>query len=131
MKFSELFLDWKNRVEFQKGEVIYKQSDPAKVMYFIMKGQVKLSLHDEIQSKEKAGGIFGEIAMVGSSIRHATATALSDVILARVNRREFKELIAGNADFSFHVMTILADRLRAADKFISSQFEQQKQVGGL
>jgi CRP-like cAMP-binding protein len=126
MKFSELFLDWKNSVEFQNGEVIYKQSDPAKVMYFIMKGQVELSLHDEILSKEKAGGIIGEMAMVGSSIRHATATALSDVILARVNRREFKELIAGNADFSFHVMTILADRLRAVDKFISSQFEQQK-----
>ena len=131
MKFSELFLDWENRVEFREGEVIYTQGDPAKVMYFILKGQVGLRLHDEVLGKEKAGGIIGEMAIVNATKRNATATAESDVILALVNRQELKELIDGNAEFSLHVMAVLANRLRAVDKFISSQFKQQKQVGGL
>jgi CRP/FNR family transcriptional regulator len=126
MKFHKLFRDWKQVEEFGAGTVIFTERDPADVMYVILSGEVELTLHGEPLSTEGEGGIIGEMAMINSATRSATATTLSQVRLAKLDRDQLREFIRENTDFSLHVMAVLANRLRAVDKYITAQFGQIK-----
>jgi CRP-like cAMP-binding protein len=124
MRFLEMFRDWKNTEEYDARTMIFAERDPADVMYVILSGEVELTLHGEPLGAEGEGGIIGEMAMINSATRSATATTLSKVKLARLDRDEFKSLITDNTEFSLHVMSVLANRLRAVDQYISTQFAQ-------
>jgi CRP-like cAMP-binding protein len=119
MNMLELFHDWKDVVEYPARTVIFSERDPADFMYVIFSGEVELTLRGEPLGAEAEGGIIGEMAMINAATRSATATTLSKVRLARVDRDRFKELVNNNGEFSLHVMAVLANRLRALDNFIT------------
>ena len=122
MNLQELFRDWVDIVEFPKKTVIFSERDPADFMYVVMKGDVELTLLGEPLGMESPGGMIGEMAMIQSmGNRSATATTLTKVELARLNRDQFKELVAENVDFALHIMTVLANRLIVANTFITRQ----------
>jgi len=124
MELLELFRDWENVVEHPAKTVIFSERDPADVMYVILSGEVELTLHGEPLGAESEGGIIGEMAMINAATRSATATAISGVKLARLTRDEFKTFVDNNTEFAFHVMGVLANRLRAVDYYITTQFER-------
>ena len=124
MRFLEMFRDWEQMVEYDARTVIFSERDPADVMYVILSGEVELTLHGEPLGAESEGGIIGEMAMINAATRSATATTLSKVKMARLDRDQFQALIADNSEFSLHVMAVLANRLRAVDHYISTQFAQ-------
>jgi CRP/FNR family cyclic AMP-dependent transcriptional regulator len=124
MKFLELFRNWKDVVEFDAQTVIFPAGSPAEALYFIVSGKIELSLHGETLSTEGAGSIIGEMAMIPSATQCTTATTLSGVTLARFDHSQLKELVDKNSEFSLHMMAVLASRLRAVDKFISTQMSQ-------
>ena len=66
------------------------------------------------------GGIIGEMAMINSNYRSATAVALRPTILARITRDQFRDVIVKNPDAAFHVMAVLANRLRVANMLLTS-----------
>ena len=121
MKFLKLFQNWKDVVEFDAQTVIFTAGAPAEVLYFIISGEIELSLYGKTLSIEGNGGIIGEMAMIPSATQCATATTLSGVTAARFDHSQLKELIDKNSEFSLHVVAVLARRLRAVDKFISTQ----------
>ena len=126
MKFIDMFRDWKDVQEFRAKTVIFSEGDSADVMYVVLSGEVELTLHDEPLGMEGEGGIIGEMAMINGAPRSATATTLTKVKLARVGRDQFREFVSSNADFSMHVMAVLANRLRAVDQYITTQFRQRR-----
>ena len=124
MNFLELFRDWEDIEVFRARTVIFSERDPADVMYVILSGEIELTLHGEPLGAEGEGGIIGEMAMINSATRSATATTLTKVKLARLDRDQFRALVGENTDFSLHVMAVLANRLRAVNKYITTQFAQ-------
>jgi CRP-like cAMP-binding protein len=121
MEFLDLFRHWQDVVDYAPGTVICSEGDPAEVMYVVISGEVELSLHGQLLGTEKAGGIFGEMAMVDAATTSATAVAVTAARLARLEREQFKECISQNSAFSLHVMAALANRLRAVDQYIKAQ----------
>ena len=124
MNILEMFGDWEDVEEHEAKTVIFNECEPADVMYIILSGDVELTLHGEPLGAEGEGGIVGEMAMINSATRSATATALTPVRLARLTQEQFRELIDENTGFSLHVMAVLANRLRAVNQYITSQFAQ-------
>jgi CRP-like cAMP-binding protein len=124
MNFLEMFRDWEDIEEYSARTVIFSERDPADVMYVILSGEIELTLHGEPLGAEGEGGIIGEMAMINSATRSATATALTKVKLARLDRDQFRVFIGEDTDFSLHVMAVLANRLRAVNKYITTQFAQ-------
>lgn len=122
MQLLDIFRDWKDVVEFPAKTVIFTERDPADAMYVILSGEVELTLRGEPLGAESEGGMFGEMAMINTGTRNATATTLTKVKLARLNHEQFQKIVGENAEFSLHVMAILANRLRAVDYYISKQF---------
>lgn len=121
MRFLELFSDWGDTVDLPAGTVIFSEQAPADVMYVVLSGDVDLSLHGKPLGAEGAGGVIGEMAMLDSAMRSSTATARTAVKLARLDREQLKKIARDDAEFSLHVMSALANRLRSVDTFISTQ----------
>ena len=124
MGFLGMFRDWEGVEEYRAGTVIFSEQDPAEVMYVIISGEVGLTLRGEPLGTEGKGGIIGEMAMIDSATCSATATTLSQAKLARLDRDQLREFIDGNTEFALHVMAVMANRLRAVDEYITTQFAQ-------
>lgn len=125
MKFLKQFRNWQDVEEYPAQSIIFAEGDPADMLYVILSGEVELSLHGKSLGTEVEGGIIGEMAMINAATRNATATAVSSVKLARLDRDQFRDMIGKSSKFSLHAMTVLANRLRAVDQYIISEIDQQ------
>jgi len=121
MNFLEIFRDWKDTVEYKAQDVIYSEGDPASALYIVLSGEVELTLRGESLGVEKAGGVIGEMALISAANCSTTSRALTDVHLARLDRDQLTLLASQNSEFSMHMMSALAHRLRVVDRFISAR----------
>lgn len=119
MNMLETFKDWEDVVEFRRGEVIFRELEPADYMYVLLDGEVEITLRGEPLGAELGGGVIGEMAMINDSTRSATATALSKARAARIDRERFRQIISENPDFALHLMQVIANRLRVADQLLA------------
>jgi CRP-like cAMP-binding protein len=123
MKFLEMIRDWENAEDYDSQTVIFSENDPAEQLYVIVSGEVELTKKGGLLGTEGEGGIIGEMAVIDSATNSATAKTLKPTRLARFDREQFTKLINKNTEFSLHVMAVLANRLRAVDKFIAERIE--------
>jgi len=123
-----MFRHWKDIEEFDPQAVIFSEGDPADAVYVILSGEVELALRGQSLGTESEGSLIGEMALLDSASRNATAVARTRVKLARLDRAQFQKMIGENAEFSFRAMTVLANRLRAVDRVIISQMEDKNVV---
>jgi CRP-like cAMP-binding protein len=72
---------------------------------------VDIMVDGKVVENSQRGAIIGEMALIASSPRGATAVARSPVRLAKVDQRRFHFLIQQNPFFATHVMKELADHL--------------------
>jgi CRP-like cAMP-binding protein len=120
MEFLKKFHNWKD-VEVHPAEtVIYPEGKPADHLYVILSGEVALSLHGNALEVEKQGGLIGEMALFESATRSATATALTEVRLARLDRDQLAGMMNESTEFSLQLMTVLANRLRAVNQLVAT-----------
>ena len=119
MNLLDTFKDWADTVEFPRGQVIFREMEAADFMYVLLDGEVEITLRQEPLGAELAGGVIGEMAMINNSTRSATAKALTKTRAARIDRQQFREIIAQNPDFALHLMQVIANRLRVADQLLA------------
>jgi len=101
---------------FKASEVIFKEDDPATDLYVIQEGRVGIQAGNRLLDTLEGNTIFGEMALVDSAPRSATATAITDVTLVAVSEKQFLFLVTQTPFFALKVMRVLAHRLRASNK---------------
>lgn len=111
MDIRQLFDASECAEEFQPGEVIFKEGDPAHHMYVVLQGDIELRVDDLPVGHSRAGDIMGEMAIVGSHRRTATAVATSPCRLVPITERRFVLLVQEQPYFALHVMKVLTDRI--------------------
>jgi CRP-like cAMP-binding protein len=119
MNLLEIFENSDDLLKFSAGSTIFEEGSTGDFMYVLMEGTVQFSLRNEPLGEASPGGIVGEMALLNSDDRSATATALSDCVLAPIDVHSFKMLIQHTPDFALHVMNVLADRLRLANEKVA------------
>jgi CRP/FNR family transcriptional regulator, cyclic AMP receptor protein len=95
-----------------KNAVIMREGEAGIFMYVVMDGAVRITAGEKIIELVKAGGVFGEMALVDQSKRAASAAAASDCNLMSINRNDFLTLIKTNPAFGVSLLRSLANRLR-------------------
>jgi CRP/FNR family cyclic AMP-dependent transcriptional regulator len=123
MDLKRMFKDWENRRSFEAGAVIFHENDPADSLYVILSGKVQLSIKGEVLGTEEEGGIIGEMAISNPTAHNSAAVALTPLVVAQLDQKQFTHLIRNEPDFSQHAMAVLANRLRAVDSYISSRLD--------
>ncbi|MGZ5247141.1 MAG: cyclic nucleotide-binding domain-containing protein [Flavitalea sp.] len=95
---------------------IFKKGEQGHCMYFIYSGAV--SIHDgehqlaELSSNE----IFGELSLLDSETRSASATTVTDCVLLKIEQEPFYDVVATNTDILKGIMRTLCKRLREQDR---------------
>ena len=123
MELLKIFKDWKDVVEFDAHTVIFPEGKKADVLYVIISGEVELTLRGEPLGTEGVGSLIGEMAITHSATRSTTATALTDVRLSRLTRYQLSMLMTKSPDLSLHIITMLANRLRAVNNNLTVQLD--------
>ena len=99
--------------EFRAGSTIFAEGDPGNEMFVILDGEVEIHFGTRIVECLNAGEIMGEMALIDSKTRSATAVAKTDCRLAVINEKRFLFLVQKTPFFALIMMKILADRLRS------------------
>ncbi len=108
----EVFKEEENIDHFQAGQVIFEQGQAGEVMYYILEGEVEIIFNRERINCHGTGEIFGEMALIDTNIRSASAIAKTDCQLISINERKFILLTQKHPFFALYIMRTLADRLR-------------------
>ena len=103
---------------YKAGETVFNEGDDGYVMYLVLEGSVKLSVTGRSVEKVVKGGVFGEMALIDSSPRSATAVAATDCMLVSITAERFKTLVQETPGFALEIMGIMASRLRSMDRRI-------------
>ena len=87
------------RVPYKAGEVVIKQGDEGDFFYAIVNGKCSVTREtplnrEGIKLAELApGDTFGEEALIAEAKRNATITMLTDGVLMRLAKQDFRELM--------------------------------------
>ncbi len=97
------------------GGIIFRQGDDAEELFVIKSGYVSIQLGNRTLTELRADDIFGEMALIDSEPRSATAIAITDVELVPVSEKQFLFLVSQTPYFALKVMRVLAQRLRVTN----------------
>ena len=103
---------------FKAGDVIFREGDEATELFVIKSGQVRIQIGNRTVAEFGQDSIFGEMALIDSEPRSATAIATNDVELVPVSEKQFLFLVSQTPYFALKVMRVLAQRLRVTNKTI-------------
>ena len=100
---------------YRRKQVIFAQGDPADAVFYLERGQVKLTVvSDQGKSAVVAvlgpGDFFGEGGLAGQPVRMATASAMTEVSVVRVERQAMIRLLHERSLFSERFMAHLLAR---------------------
>ena len=100
------------------GEVLFREGDPGDAAFVVLTGRVRAVAgppQDERRLSDAVHGeTIGELALLTGSPRSATAYAVRDSTVARLDTAAFDGLLAGHPEAALPMMRLLADRLRRA-----------------
>jgi CRP/FNR family cyclic AMP-dependent transcriptional regulator len=99
-------------LKLDPGQVIFSTGDPGHQMFIVRTGTVDIRIGDTVIETVGQGGIFGELALVDSSPRSATAIAGENCTLVMVEQRSFNDLLRRVPGLGLEIMKVMANRLR-------------------
>jgi len=101
-----------NEVTYHEGEEIFQKGAIGNCMYVIYSGEIGIVDHEVIFATMGKGDIFGELALLDSEPRSATALAKTDVLLFRIDQDDFYDLMEERDELLRSVLRILCQRIR-------------------
>ena len=88
-----------NRTPYRAGEVVIKQGDEGDYFYAIVQGRCLVTRESPLNQKGiklaelGVGETFGEEALIAEAKRNATVTMLTEGVLMRLNKQDFRDLM--------------------------------------
>jgi CRP-like cAMP-binding protein len=110
MVTMDLFRAEDNPREFAAGNTIFSEGDAGDHMYVVIAGEVDLLVKGKLVEHLTPGGVLGEMALIDTGTRSATAIARSDCKLATIDEKALQ--VSGSTDAEF-CAAIDADHCRA------------------
>ena len=101
---------------FKAGSTVFREGDEAHELFVIKSGKVRIQIGNRTLTELGPDTIFGEMALIDSEPRSATAIAVTDVELVPVGEKQFLFLVSQTPYVALKVMRVLVQRLRATNK---------------
>jgi CRP/FNR family cyclic AMP-dependent transcriptional regulator len=132
----ELFLakvgEGRTIAEYPKDQMVFSQGDPANAVFYIQKGKVKLTVVSHA-GKEAViailgpGDFLGEGCLTAQSLRMATATAISDCSIVRLERTAMIGMLHEEPAFSeMFLAYVLSRNMRIEEDLVDQLFNSSE-----
>ena len=120
------------KLEYGANRNIFRQGDPADSVLYLRRGKVKISVTSQ-QGKEAivallgAGEFFGEGCLAGQPLRIASATAVTDCSLARIEKPLMARMLHEQHEFSeLFVTHLLSRNIRYEEDLVDQLFNSSE-----
>ncbi|MDR2348663.1 MAG: Crp/Fnr family transcriptional regulator [Bifidobacteriaceae bacterium] len=110
-------------VHLARGDVLFREGDPADRLYLIETGKMKLGTNspdnrETLLAVLGKGEIIGELTLFDPGARTATATAVTAADLLELSHEAFINWLDENPAASKHLLKALARRLRRTNEAV-------------
>ena len=119
-------------VDYPKAQHIYSQGGPAKYIFYIQHGGIKLSVVNEVGKEAvvailASGDFFGEGCLAGQDIRKGTATAITPTTLLVIEKQEMVRVLHAEHAFSDRFLSYMLTRnIRIEEDLIDQLFNSSE-----
>lgn len=109
MRLHERFIQ-----RFDAGDTVFEQGSEGTLMYVVLAGRVDIRHGDKVLATLEEGEIFGEMALVDSGIRMASAVAVADATrLVAIDQARFVYIVSQQPAFALSIMRVMAQRIQS------------------
>jgi CRP-like cAMP-binding protein len=122
----------RRHVKHQKGDVIFSQGEPARSVFFIQEGKVKLTVVSE-QGKEAvvailaADDFFGEGCLAAQRVRISTATAMTECDVMCIEKAAITKVLRKESAFSeLFIAYLLSRTIRVEADLVDQLFNSSE-----
>ena len=121
----------KTVIECGAGHDIFRQGQAADSVFYLRRGKVKITVvsrrgKEAIVCTLESGDFFGEGCLVGQRLRIATASAITDCILDRLDKRFLAVMLHEHHDVSeFFVRHLLERNIRYEQDLVHQTLQLQ------
>jgi len=111
--------------KYRKNTVFIERGDEANMLYFIVEGLAKVYISDDdgrevVLNEQGPGTYLGELALLGSGSRAASAVTLEDSVFLTLTKQSLQRLIAEYPDIALNLIRDLALRVRSMADEVSA-----------
>jgi uncharacterized membrane protein len=113
-------------IELPTGKPLFVAGEPGDSLFVVRKGEVELFIKDTAGQKivlnvTRPGDIFGELALLDTGARTATAVALEDAELLELDREDLLVLFRRNPDAALRLLAAMGHMTRKADELLRTR----------
>jgi len=110
-------------VRYGAGEIVFVTGDPGDSMYVIRTGEVEVFFKDDTGAKVPLetlgpGDFFGELSLLDSGPRTASAVVTRAVEALRVDRRDLDQLLKLQPGSALELLTAMGRRMRVTAELL-------------
>jgi uncharacterized membrane protein len=108
------------------GDTLFKAGEPGEALYVVRSGEVELFIKDTAGQRialaiAGAGEMFGELALLDSGPRTATAIAISDAELLELDRDDLLLLFQRSPAAALRLLAAMGRMTRKADELLKTR----------
>jgi len=125
--------DGRRRVVCAKGRTIYAQGDAANEIFYLQKGQVRLTVVSQTGKEATVGlvsegGFFGEASLSGQAHRTGSALTMTPCELLRIDKKPMMEALQRERSLSDLFLKFqLVRNIRAEEDLVDQLFNSSEQ----
>ena len=102
--------------ELTNGTSIFKEGDLGDSMYIIFRGSVRIHKKDQTLAEFHEKEFFGELSLLDPETRSASATAITDCFLLKIDQEAIYDLFESRPEVVQGVVKILCRRIRSINQ---------------
>jgi len=113
-------------VQLEAGQTLFQAGEPGDSLFVVRSGSIELFIKDTagqriVLTVVEEGGLFGELALLDSGPRTATALALTDAELLVLDREDLLLLFQKRPDAALHMLAGMSVMTRKADQLLRTR----------
>jgi CRP-like cAMP-binding protein len=102
-------------IDAEEGAVLTQQGKPGREFFLVLDGVASCRVGSKEVKKFRAGGYFGELALLHGGLRTADVVATTPMELLVFDYREFRTMLTTTPNIGVKMLANLAERLTEAD----------------
>jgi uncharacterized membrane protein len=112
--------------KMEAGQLLFQTGEPGDSLYIVRSGEIELYIKDTAGQKivlnvVRPGEMFGELSLLDSGPRSATATALTETELLVLDRDDLLLLFQKKPDAALHMLAAMSGMTRKADQLLRTR----------
>jgi len=113
-------------IRLNPAEILFHAGEPGDSLFIVRSGSIELFIKDTAGQKivltvAEAGDLFGELALLDSGPRTATAVALTDTELLVLDRDDLLLLFQKRPDAALNMLAAMSTMTRKADELLRTR----------